>query len=117
MGLPILSGMAEALKLSNDDRMKVLDDQKTEKAKRRKRKAKSKHRGEEQHQRKAWVISKNWFIPMVQNQRMKAHPPEPERVGPGRSFLTLVVKRAVPVRSLVSVAHWTIPEPVIGTAL
>ena len=59
----------------------------------------------------------NWFIPMVQNQRMKAHPPEPERVGPGRSFLTLVVKRAVPVRSLVSVAHWTIPEPVIGTAL
>jgi len=63
------------------------------------------------------VISKNWFIPMVQNQRMKAHPPEPERVGPGRSFLTLVVKRAVPVRSLVSVAHWTIPEPVIGTAL
>ena len=32
MGLPILSGMAEALKLSNDDRMKVLDDQKTEKA-------------------------------------------------------------------------------------
>ena len=34
--------------------MKELNDQKTEKAKRRKRKAKSKHRGEEQHQRKAW---------------------------------------------------------------
>jgi len=110
MGLPILSGVAEALKLSNCDRMKVLNDQKTEKAKRRERKAKSKHRGEEQHQRPG-VISKNWFIPMVQNQRMKAHPPEPERVGPRRSFLTLVV------RSLVSVAHWTILKPVIGTAL
>jgi len=53
MGLPILSGIAEALKLSNRDRIRVLDDQKTEKANRWKRKAKSKHRGE-QHQKKAW---------------------------------------------------------------
>ena len=54
MGLPILSGMAEALKLLNRDRIRVLNDQKTEKAKRQKRTAKSKHWGEERHQRKAW---------------------------------------------------------------
>ena len=54
MGLPIQAGMAEVLKLSNCKRAKKLKYQQTEKANKKKIQSKSKHRGEEQDQRKAW---------------------------------------------------------------
>ena len=54
MGLPILAGKAEALKLSNCKRANTLKYRKTKEAKKKRSQSKSKHKEEEQHQRKAW---------------------------------------------------------------
>ena len=54
MGLPILAGMPEALKLSNHERASKLKRSKTKEAKMKRSQSKSKHREEEQQQRQAW---------------------------------------------------------------
>ena len=120
MGLPIQTGMAEALKLSNCKRAKQLKCKQTEKAEKKKNPSKFKHRGEEQDQRKAWgKWQKILQHSMVQKMMMVVcvHPPEPEKVNQERLFLTLVIKQVVLVGDLVCVVHWVTPEPVIRTAL